>query len=392
MNFKHKFPSYWLGGLVGAILAALVGLVLLVCDGTVTRVIRESSYDRAHDIAHLNSFDLKNAGVVIIYIDEKSLKDLNQPENAPMDRRLHAKLLNRLTKDGAKAVAMDIIFSDPGPDPDADKLLADAIGANGRVILGADYNRAIEENERPIPGGVATVEEPIEKVLTFPYAPFKEAAAKTGLVVLTTDLDFTARKHVHYLDEFDRSRIKPEERRFVPPSLAWATAQIAGVQPAKNAAELGADRWVNYYGPPGQAIPGISYSQALSADPGFFHDKVVFIGAKPMTGNWNDIRDELRSPYSTWGAKFMRMPMVEVHATEYLNLARNDWLKRTSLAAESAILILTALVFGFGLIYFRPTIATGVAIVGEIAVVLLVRHLFEANHIWFDWLIISVAQ
>ncbi len=392
MNLKNKFPSYWMGGLVGALLVALVGLVLLVSDGSVTRALVQSSYDRSHDLAHLSAPDLKNAGVVIIYIDEKSLKDLNQPENAPMDRGLHAKMLDRLTKDGAKAVAMDIIFSDPGPKPKVDKLFAEALRKNGRVVLGTDYNRAVEENERPLVGGVAAVEQPIEQVLTFPYAPFKDAAAKSGLVTLTYDLDFTARKHVHYLDEFDRRRIRPEDRLFVPPSLAWATAQMAGVKLAQNSAELAVDRWVHYYGPPGQAIPGISYSEALVKDPGFFHDKVVFIGAKPITGMWNDIRDELRSPYSVWGEKFMRMPMVEVHATEYLNLARGDWLNRTSLFTESGVLILTAFIFGFGLIYFRPTIATGIAIIGELLAVLFARHLFTTDHIWFDWLVISVAQ
>jgi PAS domain S-box-containing protein len=392
MKLKNKFPSNWLGGIIGALLVVLVGIILLASDDTVTRDLMQSSYDRSHDLAHLNVPDLSDSGVVIIYIDEKSLKDLGQPENAPMDRSLHAKLLNRLTADGAKAVVMDIIFSDPGPKPKADKLFAEAIRENGRVILGTDYNRAIGKNEKRLVGGTVLIKPPIEQVLTFPYAPFKEAAAKTGLVMLTYDLDFTARKHIHYLDEVDRRRIRPEDRMYVPPSLAWATAQLAGLKIAQNSAEIAVDRWVHYYGPPGEAIPGMAYSEALDKDLGFFHDKIVFIGAKPMTGMWNDIRDELRSPYSALGQKFIRMPMVEVHATEYLNLARDDWLKRASLFTESGIFIFTGILFGFGLVYFRPTIATGVAIIGELLVIVFARLLFAADHLLLNWLIISLVQ
>ncbi len=58
---------------------------------------------------------------------------------------------------------MDIVFSDPGPDPNADYAFAAALRSNGRVILGVDYNRAVEENERLLDGGMAVVKEPMHK-------------------------------------------------------------------------------------------------------------------------------------------------------------------------------------------------------------------------------------
>jgi len=72
--------------------------------------------------------------VVVIYVDEQSLKDLRQPLNAPMDRSLHAHLLQRLKKEGARAVVMDFTFSEPGPNPEADREFAQSIRENGRVI------------------------------------------------------------------------------------------------------------------------------------------------------------------------------------------------------------------------------------------------------------------
>ena len=59
-----------------------------------------------------------------------------------------AKLLDRLTEDHARAVVFDIVFSDPGPDPAKDLLLAGAIRRNGKVILAGDL--------APAPSGYGT--------------------------------------------------------------------------------------------------------------------------------------------------------------------------------------------------------------------------------------------
>ena len=54
----------------------------------------------------------------------------------PWSRRMHARLVERLSLAGAKVIALDIAFAEPdAADPDADLELAAAIKASGRVIL-----------------------------------------------------------------------------------------------------------------------------------------------------------------------------------------------------------------------------------------------------------------
>jgi len=109
---------------------------------------------------------------------------------------------------------------------------------------------------------------------------------------------------------------------------------------------------------PARTVPFVSYKQALSADgiaPGFFRGKVVFVGARPMTSSFIEKRDELRNPYPALNKEFIFMPMVEVHATQFLNLDRGDWLTRPSPWSESLVLALASFIFGFGLLRFRPT-------------------------------------
>src|SRR5438445_2371102 len=333
MNFKGKLFSYRMGGLVSSILLFVIAFAVLVFDSRLSWTLTRASYNSSFDLCKFARPDLSASEVVIIYIDEDSLKELNKSLLVPMKRSFHAALLERLKRDGAKAVVMDIVFSDAGNEND-DTRFTDAIRSNGRVVLGVDYNPE-EENAGQQSVGLATL-----KPLTFPYAPFAEAAAANGLVVLHPDDDFLVRQHLHQLAELPGS----------PPSLSWAAARMLHLRIVQDSGGQLEQRWVYYYGPSG-AIPHVSYKQAYYPDgvrPGFFHNKIVFIGARPITSNLTEKRDELRSPYSAGDARFPFMPVVEIHATQFLNLLRGDWLKRPSPGVEIGIVALGALLFGFG--------------------------------------------
>src|SRR5437660_6649391 len=141
MKFKTKPFSFRVGGLVGAGIVLAIGFVLLAFDSRLSRTLTRASYDWSFHLSRFARPDLNNSDVAIIYIDEDSLNELNQSLSVPMKRSLHAKLLDRLKEDGAKAVVMDVLFTDPdGNDAKSDVLFAEAIRSNGRVILAADYN------------------------------------------------------------------------------------------------------------------------------------------------------------------------------------------------------------------------------------------------------------
>ena len=372
MNLKTKQPNLRLAGLSIALLVFGLGFLLLAFDSRISRALTRASYDWSFGLTRFAQPDVTGSKVVIVYIDEDSLRALDQPLNRPIDRKLHARLLNRLTADGAKAVIMDIVFSDPGPDPSADQQFAAALAANGRTILGADYSPGEALNSVAF------------KSVTPVYEPFARAANRVGLVVLQPDSDFLVRKHFHHLADVPDA----------PASLSWSAAELVGLRTTRDAATRQTEKWVYYYGPP-ETIPYVSFKQALSKDgvpPGFFKGKVVFVGARPMTSSLIEKRDELRSPYQAGNKEFIFMPMVEVHATQFLNLQREDWLTRPKPLAETLIFLLVAFVFGFGLLRFRPLLATGVAIAGALVVVLLAQTLFATQHLWFAWLIIAAVQ
>jgi len=86
-------------------------------------------YDRASGLL----FHPASEDIAIVAIDDRSLARLGR---WPWSRRIHASLLDRLARAGVRAVGMDIIFAEPErEDPEADKLLAEAMLRNGRVVL-----------------------------------------------------------------------------------------------------------------------------------------------------------------------------------------------------------------------------------------------------------------
>ena len=106
--------------------------------------------------------------VVLVAIDEPSLQRLGR---WPWRRSLHADLIERLTRAGARAVALDIAFAEPDAD---DHRLAEALRASGRVVLPILH-------EQMAVGGA-----PVE---TRPTPEVGAAAAALGHVDVEVDLD-----------------------------------------------------------------------------------------------------------------------------------------------------------------------------------------------------------
>jgi two-component system, cell cycle sensor histidine kinase and response regulator CckA len=362
--------SQAIGGAIGTALALAMALLFLA-PGRLTKGLVRASYDRAFDLASVSRPDIQKSGVVIIYMDEPSYRILGQSLSLPWDRGRHAELLDRLTADEARCVIFDAVFGERGPDREADRRFAEAVRRNGRVILAADYTYSPTEQANP--DGTAWS-------LTPPASVFREVAAGWGLALLKPDEDFTMRRHFHGTPE--------------TPSLVWAAAKHLDLHVTHQPGAQQVERWVNYYGGP-ETVPHVSYGRVLSKDgikAGFFRNKIVFIGARPITTPFLERRDELRVPFFSWGREYQFMPAVEVHATEMLNLLRNDWLRRPPLPLELAIFGLTAVLAGFGLIRFRPLIATCLAVTGALVAVIVSGAFFGNERIWFPWMVVVGAQ
>jgi adenylate cyclase len=365
MTFDRANYPGWLAAAFGALLAAGLGWVLR--DFTLGRGLITTSYD----LLLVARGDLPVREAVIVYLDEAAFGALQQRLNVPWDRALHARLIDRLTHAGARAIVFDIVFTDPMPNrPEADEAMARAMKSNGRTVLGLDVIKFGASDRQGVPL----------------FEMIETNAASIGSVELLADSDLVVRR-LHSFDE-----------RLGLPSLSGAAAGLLGVRADRNEV-LRFDRaWMNYYGAP-SLLPSVSYHEALDSlrvKDEFFRGKTVFVGARLMTKFANERKDEYVHPYSQWIASdesrqaTVFVPGVEIQATAFLNLVRGDWLTRWPAAAERGAILGLGLLFGFGLVRLRPVMATVVGLGATGLVAALSYLLFRDQHVWFPWLIIVV--
>ena len=130
------------------------------------------AYDFANEVTPLES----SSDILIIAIDERSLLELGR---WPWHRERHVQLLRLLQKAGVRAVAMDIIFSEPDVEyPRVDELLGEEIAKQGSVVLPVFVGQVQR-------GGQLLEIEPLRELAA--------AAARLGHVHIEVDSDGVAR-------------------------------------------------------------------------------------------------------------------------------------------------------------------------------------------------------
>lgn len=339
---------------MGAALAVLCGLVLAwtpLGDAWVN-----SSYDY---LFRFGSRPVTNE-VTFILMDNQAFDEHHQTRGVPWDRALHAQLLNRLADDDCAMVVCDSFFRTPR-DPAVDQALAEAMRRQRRLVLMAEQAQV---NHPDLAGAKPVL--PAEIFLS---------AARTnwGVAWLDPDTDGIVRKHWPF----------PGDGPY--PSLPETAARVMGSQvPAESSG-----RWLRYYS---EHCPGekMSYRFAFSQPPGYFHNRIVFIGTQPRTTLPDGEVDEFRTPYTRWTGE--SYGGVEIMATECLNLVNGDWLRRPAAWVESSLIAVAGILLGAGLCRLRLLVAVGLALLlaaGAGVAAVLLSHYFN---LWFPWMIISGGQ
>ena len=240
--------------------------------------------------------------IVVVAIDEESLSTFG---HWPWPRRLHAQLIDRLTRAGAKVVGMDILFAEPDPfDPGGDALLAQAIRSHGRVVL--PVAPAIQHGARL---GIAQPIRPLNDV------------AKIGHADVELDADGIVRS-VYLRAGINRPQW---------PALALAMLELGEPQRAAQltaerratAVTDGANHWVRdhrhlirFVGPPG-TIPHVSFARVVQSDPAALEalrDRYVLVGVTAA-----GVGQALVTPVSGMAKP---MPGVELNANVLASLSR----------------------------------------------------------------------
>jgi adenylate cyclase len=237
------------------------------------------------------------SNVVIVAIDDRSFDDLQF--NWPFPRAYHAGVVNRLRKDGAKAILYDVQFTEPSPfgAGDDDNLIR-ACQAAGTCLMGTtEVNPTSKGDKTQVFGGAAGQ---------------KTARTRVAFTQVPNDPDGVRRKMV-----YGSSGVT---------SLAVLGAEVATGRDIKPSDLHGEKAYIDYAGPPG-TFPIVSYSQVCNCadygkDPkkhralhpvrqlptGYFKGKVVFVG-----GTSPSLQDVHPTPHGNDDL----MAGIEIHANAY---------------------------------------------------------------------------
>ncbi|NNL66185.1 MAG: CHASE2 domain-containing protein, partial [Myxococcales bacterium] len=310
--------------------------------------------------------------VVVVAIDEASLSQLGR---WPWSRRTHAALVDRLMQEGARVIALDILFAEPDRgDPGADAALAASLRRSARVVL-----PVVLEQRRA--GGQLLEQMPLP-VLT-------AAAAALGHVHVELDADGLARS-THLLEGLGEARW---------PALALAMLRVADPDarhdlPGERAPPAGgtaARVWardhrvlIPYIGQPG-SVPRISYVQALNGQfpEGAFRDRFVLVGVTAA-----GLGDSLPTPLSGHGHP---MPGVEVNAHLLHGLRAGNVIQRLSPRWRIVLSALLAALPVFLYARLGPRYGLLAAVALLAAVLALSAALLALGRVWFGPAPISVV-
>jgi len=264
------------------------------------------------------------AQVCVVALDEDTYQELGADPGNPLPRSFHARLIHTLKAAGARAVAFDILFEKPR-DPGEDEALTAALAESGFVVLGSTVNQVEDPRFNQ-----AQIDEP--------YEGFARAAAAVADVNLPTDRDGVIRSA--WLVHQDRK------------TLALAATEIATGHGF--AGDL-SQRLIDYYGP-ARTLRTVSFYQALDPEhflpPGFFKDKIVFVGLSQASAAGMAAKDAFLTPFR--GASGQLTYGVEIHATLAANLLEGRRLDLLPPVAEGALLLLLPLAASLAFMTLRP--------------------------------------
>ena len=191
--------------------------------------------------------------LAVVAIDTKTFNDLKI--QWPFPRGRHAKVLDRLRKDGAKAIAFDVQFTEPTTRKQ-DGALIDAVGRSKNVVLAT--TEVDDKGRTAIFGGDQTL---------------RAIGAKAGNALLPNDAGGTIRR-----TWYDARKLK---------TLGVVTAEDVLGKPIPRSALGGKTAWIDYQGGPG-TIQTTPYSDVYNNNfrTGTFKNRIVVIGpAAPTLGD-----------------------------------------------------------------------------------------------------------
>ncbi len=279
----------------------------------------------------------KAPGVVVVAIDDKTFSVLRR--QWPFPRRLHAKVIDRLAADGARAIAYDVQFTEPTDERDDLALYESIARSKTPVVLATTEVNAAGQTD--VLGG----EEALKQAHT--VAAAANLPAESGGVIRRYPYSLLGLK-----------------------SFAVATSDAAGV-PIRASRFPGDRALIDFRGPPG-TIRTVSYADVLEGriNPQVFRGKIVVVGATSAT-----LQDVHQT--STTSASPMAGPEIQANAI-WTALHDNPLQPAPGWLGVIAI-VLGALIAPLASLRFRVLASLLLAVVVAAGYVLVAQVAFEAG-------------
>lgn len=353
MNFFKSRGAKYIWGV-----ALVVGIGLLFIHLPLGNKLRYLSYD----LLYLFQNSTPPEDVVIVYMDEQTHHELEQPYDKTWDRSLHAELLNKITEQGARLVFYDIIFEMISSNPESDAALAKAFKKNGSVVLAGSLTQRRETLSS-------------QEIIIPPEASFRRASRAWGVLqmhAVNPRLIITGTPDIE--------------------SATWKAATILDPSIDDSIESRLSERWINYLGHP-DSFPSISFHKAYLDAPeskDLFKDKIVFIGSRYITGFTGTSKDTFFTPYSLLG--FPPANGIEIHANSLVNILEGNWLNRLSRGSESAIVAVYGILISLLLVLLTPRTGVIVTIILGISVAISSILLSWQTLTFYSWLVPAGVQ
>jgi adenylate cyclase len=250
MRGTHSQRRNVVGLVMVAILAGGIGVAAYA-----THLLRRSELQTIDARFTIRGTRTPPSNIVFVAISvqaERELKERHLESRSPLPRRFDAEVLDRLRRAGAKAIAMDMEFTQE-TNPTEDNELIEAVGrAHGKIVLGTVNVAVKPPGETEIFGGNSLLH---------------EIGARPAEVRLTLDSDGVVRR-------FDRSY-----NHLGSFPLAAAEVMLGHSIPASTF-EGDGSLPIDFAGPP-ETFRSISYAKVMRGDfpAGLFQGALVIVGA-----------------------------------------------------------------------------------------------------------------
>jgi adenylate cyclase len=259
--------------------------------------------------------------IVVVAIDDVTFNELHR--QWPFPRSLHAKLIDRLRRSGAKTIVYDVQFTEPTK-PVEDNALIEAVYRARPVVLAT--TEVSDRGEANIFGGADVL---------------RQIQARAGNALVPPDQGSVIRRVPYEVGGLQ--------------SLSIVTAQVVRHHGIDASSLGGSKAWIDYRGPPG-TFKTISFSRVLSGkvDPELLRGKIVVVG--PSSPTLQDVH-----PTSTAGGELMSG--AEVQANAISTALRGFPLKNSPAWLDVLLISLFALLAPLGGLRLPPLRALAIALV-----------------------------